>query len=453
MIKTAVILDAGRGTKLWPYAQLRSKGMIPVGNKPVLRHQVDALRTAGVEKIIIVGGAHAALARNHFRNDSHVTVIEDKQPRGSAFSLLAATEHITGDFIALHGDCFISPSDIQALVQAKELPAVLVSPIGEKRRKQDFISCSVGDDRVHACWGHPRSRGEHFAAGFAFAHEHLQLLSNNSGLFTSVEVGAMPAQEGYIEMSVNDYIKDGGEVLAVHAKDQVVDIDKPWHILEADHAVKKLWMANLTENQLAEGASIHPTAYIDGVVVLDEGSSIGRNCTIEGKLIVGKNTKIDNGAILRGENIIGDNCTVRDGCLLESSTLGHKCYVGHGAEMDGVLFNGVYLFHYMEICGVVGENTDIGAATVCGTLRFDDGQTRHRIKGRLEGEHPGCDGSFIGDYCRTGVNAILMPGVKMGVYSICGAGVMLQEDLPDNTLVYAEQTLHKKPWGPEKYGW
>ncbi|MCL2445378.1 MAG: NDP-sugar synthase [Oscillospiraceae bacterium] len=454
MIKQAVILDAGRGTKLWPFAQLRSKGMIPVGNQPVLRHQVDALRDAGVKKIIIVSVAtHAGLVRNHFRNDVEVEVINDCLSQGSAFSLHLADFDIDDHFVALHGDTLISPADIAALVNSPALPAVLVSPIGEKRRKQDFISCSVGDGKVHACWGHPRSRGEHFAAGFAFAQEHMNLLANNSGIFTSVEVGAMPAQEGYIEMSLNDYIRDGGTVAAIEAKEPVVDIDKPWHILEANNVHKNRLMTQLTENRLAEGASIHPTAYVDGAVVLGEGSSIGRNVTVEGKLIVGKNTRIDNGAILRGDNIIGDNCTVRDGCLIESSTIGHKCYVGHGAEMDGVLFNGVYLFHYMEISGVVGENVDIGAATVCGTLRFDDGQTRHRIKGRLEGEHSGCDGSFIGDYCRTGVNAILMPGVKMGVYSICGAGVMLQEDLPDNTLVYAEQTLHKKPWGPEKYGW
>ena len=60
---------------------------------------------------------------------------------------------------------------------------------------------------------------------------------------------------------------------------------------------------------------------------------------------------------------------------------------------------------------------------------------------------------FLGDYCRTGVNAIFMPGVKVGVYSVVGAGVVLKRDVPDHTLIYTEQTLTEKPWGPEKYGW
>ncbi|HHV96079.1 MAG TPA: hypothetical protein GXX37_06335 [Clostridiaceae bacterium] len=46
-----------------------------------------------------------------------------------------------------------------------------------------------------------------------------------------------------------------------------------------------------------------------------------------------------------------------------------------------------------------------------------------------------------------------MPGKKVGVYSIVGPGVILNEDLPDRTIISVSQTLVKKEWGPEKYGW
>ena len=64
--------------------------------------------------------------------------------------------------------------------------------------------------------------------------------------------------------------------------------------------------------------------------------------------------------------------------------VGGGCVVSHAAELSGVIFDGVYLYHYMEIYGIVGTNTDIGAATVCGSLRFDDDNTIHRIRGRRE---------------------------------------------------------------------
>jgi bifunctional UDP-N-acetylglucosamine pyrophosphorylase/glucosamine-1-phosphate N-acetyltransferase len=113
----------------------------------------------------------------------------------------------------------------------------------------------------------------------------------------------------------------------------------------------------------------------------------------------------------------------------------------------------VYLYHYMEIYGLIGESTDIGAATVCGSLRFDDGETIHRVKGRREFPRKFSDATYIGDFCRTGVNVIIMPGCKVGPYSILGAGVILEEDVPSRTSIRVKQTLEKHSWGPEKYGW
>jgi len=77
----------------------------------------------------------------------------------------------------------------------------------------------------------------------------------------------------------------------------------------------------------------------------------------------------------------------------------------------------------------------------------------HKVKNRKEFPKAYANCVYIGDYCRTGVNAILMPGKKVGVYSIVGPGVILNEDLPDRTIISVSQTLVKKEWGPEKYGW
>jgi bifunctional UDP-N-acetylglucosamine pyrophosphorylase/glucosamine-1-phosphate N-acetyltransferase len=91
--------------------------------------------------------------------------------------------------------------------------------------------------------------------------------------------------------------------------------------------------------------------------------------------------------------------------------------------------------------------------TVCGTLRFDDARTPHTILGHREVPLHGANESYLGDYSRTGVNAILMPGVKVGVYSCVGPGVILYEDLPDCQRVMVRQQLSFHDWGPERYGW
>ena len=105
------------------------------------------------------------------------------------------------------------------------------------------------------------------------------------------------------------------------------------------------------------------------------------------------------------------------------------------------------------MAGVFGSATDIGAATVCGTLRFDDRDTHIQVNGRYEVPAYGANATYMGDYCRTGVNAIIMPGRRIGSYSIVGPGVVLYEDVPSKTIITVKQELIKRPWGPEKYGW
>ena len=170
--------------------------------------------------------------------------------------------------------------------------------------------------------------------------------------------------------------------------------------------------------------------------------------------MVGKKTVITDGAYVCENSMIGDDCRIWRGCLVGSRTvIGHRCVVGHGAEVEGVMMDESYSYHYGEYWGILGRCCDLGAATVCGTLRFDDGETMHRIKGRKERPRWHANATYLGDFVRTGVNAILMPGVKVGPYSLIGAGVVLNEDVPNNTAVFVEQTLKKASWGPERYGW
>ncbi len=113
----------------------------------------------------------------------------------------------------------------------------------------------------------------------------------------------------------------------------------------------------------------------------------------------------------------------------------------------------VYCVHYGEYYGLIGENTDLGAGTTSGTLRFDDQLSAHYVRGRKEFPTNYANASYLGDYCRTGVSALLMPGVKVGAYSVVGSGVVLQRDVKDHTLIYVKQELVEESWGVDKYGW
>ena len=49
-LRTAIILAAGEGTKIWPYNVVRQKATFPIANVPVIRRTIDALVALGVER-------------------------------------------------------------------------------------------------------------------------------------------------------------------------------------------------------------------------------------------------------------------------------------------------------------------------------------------------------------------------------------------------------------------
>ncbi len=455
-MKTAIILAAGAGTKIWPYARVRPKVMIPISNKPIIAYNVESLIRIGFENIFIAGGMMNEQIKNYFRQEKRVKVEDVGITKGTADSLLKMEKYAKEEkILVLYGDTIISAEDLENFVKScsSEEAAVIAAKMDEDPR--NWIGCNIWNGKISDITGHSRNNAGYRFGGFLFSRKLFGALEYNSGLFTETEVGMMSPIEAYLEMTLSDHMKDGGEIPAYICSDQgCTDIDKPWHILTANKMINEKLCNSLSGNILGEGSYIDETASLEGYVKLGCQSRIGRNVIIKGNIIVGDNSVIENGAILEGNNIVGSNTHLTDYCFIgKGSTVGDRCVVGHCAQLDGIIFNRVYLTHYMEIYGIVGENTDIGAATVCGSLRFDDGGTIHSVKGRRETPENYSCAVYIGDHCRTGVNTTLFPGVKIGAYSVIGPASVIEEDVPENSLVYPKQELIKKTWGFEKYGW
>jgi bifunctional UDP-N-acetylglucosamine pyrophosphorylase/glucosamine-1-phosphate N-acetyltransferase len=456
-MRTALILAAGQGAKLWPYATIRPKAMTPVCARPLIAHTVEALCAAGIQRIVIGAGGWASQIRGCFLGDERVTVVEVGETQGSAETLLRLRDRVADEaFLTLYGDVLLAPEALAAFVRRAQerAPLVLAAPLPPDSQGERLCLRLDGDGCVAEVLGHPRDPLGHWFAGFALTPEIFAHLEANPGYFRHVEVGMMSPLESFLEMSVAELALRQPVPALVCAADQALDVDRPWDILAANRALAARRCAALTGHRLAEGAFIDPSAQINGWVELGPNSHIGRHVLVEGNCIVGADTVIENGAILKGDNVIGDRCRLRNYCYLdEGAVVGHDCVLDHCAEFGGVLFDGVYLYHYMEMYGVIGEHTDIGAGTACGTLRFDDGETMITVRGRRERPRYYANAAYLGDFCRTGVNVTILPGKRIGCYSVIGAGATVEQDVPERTLLYVRQELVEKSWGPEKYGW
>jgi UDP-N-acetylglucosamine diphosphorylase / glucose-1-phosphate thymidylyltransferase / UDP-N-acetylgalactosamine diphosphorylase / glucosamine-1-phosphate N-acetyltransferase / galactosamine-1-phosphate N-acetyltransferase len=492
-IKTAVILAAGLGEKLWPYNRVRPKAMIPIANRPVISSVVEKLDAAGVEKIIVAAGPFEGQLRGLFRSHGNVTVVGagHTSGRGTAETLSAVEDNVVENlsereqFAIFYGDTLPTQDTVKQFLStdSKGAAAVLLRNPASGELKDsvcalfqestgevtEFIGRSRGDFAGNSVSssGIPVAEGKTvdgvpcgrllptIPCGFILSKDIFSYLQYNPGLFTNVEVGMMPPAESYLEMSLELMVRDGKEIFGVVADAPVFDIDRPWDILRANEwMVRAVCTGAPGVGQIGENSSIDETASIEGNVTLGRGSIIGRNVIINGNVVIGDNTVVENGALILGNAVIGDNCYIGNYCRLAGAcSVGNKSVVNHCAELEGIIMEGVYLDHYMELYGIVGLHTDIGAATVCGNLRFDDGDTVHRVRGRREQPAEHANAAYIGDFSRTGVNATIMPGCKTGCYSIVGPGVLLDKDLPEKTCLYVKQELESKPWGPEQYGW
>src|SRR5207302_463324 len=73
-IDKAVLLAAGRGTRMRELTADLPKPMMEVRGKPVLQHIVEGLRDAGVRRFLIIVGYRAEAVQNFFGDGSRYKI-------------------------------------------------------------------------------------------------------------------------------------------------------------------------------------------------------------------------------------------------------------------------------------------------------------------------------------------------------------------------------------------
>jgi len=120
-IDRAVILAAGRGTRMREMTNDVPKPMIEVRGKPVLQHIVEGLRDAAVRKFLIIVGYHAETVRNFFGDGRRHTVAIEYATQtvqdGTGRVVNLARDFTSGSpFILSYGDILISPENYKRMV-------------------------------------------------------------------------------------------------------------------------------------------------------------------------------------------------------------------------------------------------------------------------------------------------------------------------------------------------
>lgn len=109
MTKEAVILAAGRGSRLGGEVNGDPKCLIPFGDKALLDQQLSALEAVGIERIVLVVG-HEAERVCSLAGDRCICVVNPRYDEtNSLYSLWVARRHITGPFMLINSDVLAHP--------------------------------------------------------------------------------------------------------------------------------------------------------------------------------------------------------------------------------------------------------------------------------------------------------------------------------------------------------
>jgi choline kinase len=122
----AIVIAAGQGSRLRPYTDDRPKCMVPVGGKPILHHQLEAFRAAGIRDIVVVRGYKGRRIRPPAGMRGVRFVDNVDYPNNNILeSLFCAGAELVGDCVVSYGDIVYHPAVVTGLVEAFT-PATLI---------------------------------------------------------------------------------------------------------------------------------------------------------------------------------------------------------------------------------------------------------------------------------------------------------------------------------------
>lgn len=129
-ISTAVILAAGLGTRLAGEVVDCPKGLLRIGDRPIVEESIENLRDAGIRDVVIVTGhlaeQYETLAK---RMAGVVRTVHNERfaESGSMYSLYQARDLVRGPILLLESDLVYEPRALTTLLAGADEDAILLS--------------------------------------------------------------------------------------------------------------------------------------------------------------------------------------------------------------------------------------------------------------------------------------------------------------------------------------
>ncbi|MFN2491499.1 MAG: bifunctional UDP-N-acetylglucosamine diphosphorylase/glucosamine-1-phosphate N-acetyltransferase GlmU [Pyrinomonadaceae bacterium] len=446
-----LILAAGLGTRM---KSNRAKVLHELGGLPLITYVCRAAKAVGPEKIHVVVGHQAAQVKEAVRSEvgGRAEFVTQKEQRGTGDAVMAARsllENGAKNVLVLSGDV--------PLIREETLRAFIDT------HKSAGAACSILSVRLENPTGYGRIIRDENNQFVRIVEQkdttpnESQVKEINSGiycfagpkLFAALErVKPTNKQGEYYLTDVPQILMNDGEKVEVYLHGdarEVSGINTRAELAEFENLLRR----NTIRKLMTEGGVtfLDPShAYISAEATIGRDCVIYPGVVIEGRSIVGESCEIRSGTRITNSHL-GNDVVIKDHCVIIDSEVESNCSVGPFAHlrMNAQIEETSVVGNFVEVKksrlgraskamhltylgdATIGENTNIGAGTV--TCNYD-GKNKHQ--------------TIIEDNVRIGSDTMLVAPVRVGRGSVTGAGSVVTEDVPPDSLVAGVPAVVKK---------
>ena len=339
----AMILAAGKGTRVRPITHTIPKPMIPILQKPVMEFLLELLREHGFTEIMVNVSHLAEEIENYFRDGQRFGVeiaysfegrIEDGELIGDAMGSAGGLKKIQNfqrffddTFVVLCGDALVD-LDLTEAVKRHKAKGALASLI-TKRVPRDQVS-SYGvvvtdeDGRVRSFQEKPE-----------VDEAASDMINTGIYIFEPEVLDFVPSDQAFDIGSdlFPKLVAAGAPFYALPMEFEWVDIGK---VPDYWQAIRSVLQGQVRQVKIP-GKEVRPGIYA-GLNVAANWDQIN----VTGPIYVGGMTKIEDGATIIGPAMIGPNCHICEDATIDNSIIFDYSRIGAGVRLVEKLVFGRY---------------------------------------------------------------------------------------------------------------
>ena len=339
----AMILAAGKGTRVRPITHTIPKPMIPILQKPVMEFLLELLREHGFTEIMVNVSHLAEEIENYFRDGQRFGVeiaysfegrIEDGELIGDAMGSAGGLKKIQNfqrffddTFVVLCGDALVD-LDLTEAVKRHKAKGALASLITKlvPRDQVSSYGVVVTDEE-----GRVRSFQEKPEVDEAAS----DMINTGIYIFEPEVLDFVPSYQPFDIGSdlFPKLVAAGAPFYALPMEFEWVDIGK---VPDYWQAIRSVLQGQVRQVKIP-GKQVRPGIYA-GLNVAANWDQIN----VTGPIYVGGMTKIEDGATIIGPAMIGPNCHICEDATIDNSIIFDYSRIGAGVRLVEKLVSGRY---------------------------------------------------------------------------------------------------------------